>query len=134
MRVDLRIVGGEMRDLCYQNTLHACMKISKNKLATSYFIPNSFKIINVFKSITLMRIHRNKMLGHQTSFHLFQNFSVSQMTTDSNAIQCQVRRKTKTFESSILHNFIKISEVHVSVCCVCCVSLCVCSFTQFFHM
>lgn len=85
MRVGLRIVGRETQDLCDQNTLHACMKISKNELATSDFIPNNFKIMNTFKIITPRRIQRNKMLGHQTSFHLFQNISVSQRTTGSNA-------------------------------------------------
>lgn len=81
VRVGLRIVGGETQDLCDQNTLHA-----KNELTTSDFIPNNFKIMNTFKIITPRRIHRNKILGHQTSFHLFQNISVSKRTTGSNTI------------------------------------------------
>lgn len=110
VRVGLRIVGGEMWDLCDQNTLHACMKISNNKLTTSDFIPNGFKIMNMFKIITPRRIHRNKMLGHQTSFHLFQNFSVSQMTTGS-----QVRSKNKTSESGNLEKQNKIQISHTAL-------------------
>lgn len=130
VRVGLRIVGGETQDLCDQNTLHACMKISKNELTTSDFIPNNFKIMNTFKIITPRRIHWNKMLGHQTSFHLFQNISVSQRTTGSNA-NVKWEAKARHLNVEIKKNRKKIWISHMALNrCIWVWTICFCDLLE----